>query len=368
MKCCVECFYDKEIRDRIKGLKQVGNCNICEAENVFIYDTEIDYILVDDFVALLDTYKPESMLPTTGYPADRLVLLKNELYNNWNIFNLEPEKIDILIKNICHTKYKEEPELFEEKIGIIELYDKNFLEEYSLLGEHDWEEFVRSIKMNNRFHSNHFNTKVFFEFLDFLKSSYKRDKTFYRARICDGNALSKEELSAPPQKLATAGRVNPEGISYLYLSSDKKTTLSEIRAGLHDYVSLATFKLKEDISVVDLTGINNISAFSGLNFTQHAINKHHLKMINNEIAKPLRRHDSHLDYLPTQYICEYIKTINFKDGTDCSGIKYKSTMNKEGYNLAIFNDDLFECTDITVYDVLELQYVVNPAFEELHKS
>jgi hypothetical protein len=359
MKCCVECFNDIEIKSRISRLKKDGSCNICESENVFIYDTEVDTFLVDDFEALLDTYKPKSVLPT-AFPSDHLRLLKDELFENWNIFNLQSDKIDMLIKGICRTKFHEEPELFQQEIGIIERSDKDYLDNYSLLGEYSWEDFVESIKTQNRFHSKQLNISILYDFLDYLKKPYKKDYIFYRARISDGQGFLKDKMSAPPPGKASAGRVNPEGISYLYLGNDKTTTLNEIRAGLHDFVTIATFKLKEDINVVDLTSIDKISAFSGLNFTQHAINKSNLIKMNNEIAKPLRRQDSHLDYLPTQYICEYIKTIKFKDDSECSGIEYKSTMNKGGYNLAIFDSSLFECIDVNIYDVQELSYVVDP--------
>ncbi|KIL34548.1 hypothetical protein SD71_18915 [Cohnella kolymensis] len=363
MKCCINCFNDTEIKLRITGLNRLGNCNICESVNVFIYDTEIDFDLVDDFVALLDTYRPESVLPT-GFPSDQLNFLRNELLENWDIFNLSSDKIDILIKSICRTKYTEEPELFEQKVGIIEKCDKEYLLNYSILGEFSWEDFAKAIKTENRFHSKHLNITLLFDYLDYLKKAYKKDTIFYRARISDKNGFPNEKMGAPPKGVASAGRVNPEGVSYLYLGNDRTTTLNEVRAGLHDFVTIATFKLSEDINVVDLTRIDKISAFSGLDFTQHAINKPNLVKMNNDISKPLRRQDSHLDYLPTQYISEYIKTIKFKDGTVCCGIEYKSTMNKGGYNLAIFDSSLFECIDVEVYDVQELSYVVDPRIED----
>lgn len=364
MKCCVECFKDKEIKAKILRLKKIGICDFCVSEsgNVHVYETETDSILIDDFDGLLNKYKPESVLPDT-YPTERLKLLKDELYFNWNIFNLDVEKIDLLIKNICHIRYKEEPELFEQKIGIIELCSKNYMEENSLLGIYNWEDFVKSIKAENRFHTNHFKTEVLEIICSYVRKTYKKGTLFYRARISDQDGFLESKMGAPPKELATAGRANPEGISYLYLGSDKTTTLNEIKAGLYDYVTIASFKLKEDISVVDLTGIDDISAFSELDFTQHAINRPHLKKINNEIAKPLRRQDSHLDYLPTQYICDYIKTIRYNGKIEYSGIEYKSSMNKNGYNLAIFDSSLFEFEDKTVYDIKELKYVVEPILE-----
>lgn len=358
MKCCVECFIDIEIKSRITGLKQVGNCNICEAENVFVYDT---HLLSDDFEALLDTYKPESILPDT-FPKELLKLLKDELVENWNIFNLDSDRVDKLIKVICQSKYKEEPKLFEQKIGISQKCDSQYLEQYSLLGKYSWESFAESIKLQNRFHSKQLNTSVFLDFLNYLRKPYKKGSVFYRARISNSSmGYRKEEMFAPQPGQASAGRVNPEGISYLYLGSDKTTTLNEVRAGLHDFVSIATFKLNQDIDVVDLTRIDKISAFSRLNPTQHAVNRTHLVKMSRDIAKPLRRQDSHLEYLPTQYLCEFIKMSRFNDGTECSGIEYGSTMSKEGYNIAIFNSKLFECIEVDVYDVQGLKYTVDPS-------
>jgi hypothetical protein len=362
MKCCVECFKDDEIIAKIKSLQKIGDCDLCNSRNKNVYDTESDADLVDDFEGLINTYSLESVLPD-NYPSERLSLLKDELFNNWDIFRLDAEKINLLLISICKDRYEEEPELFDQRVGIYSFCDDTYMEEHSLLGGYSWEDFVTLIKTENRFHTTNFKTKILDIICSYVKKTYKSGTIFYRARISGKDGFSKAEMEAPPQQLATAGRVNPEGISYLYLGSDKTTTINEIRAGLHDYVSIASFKLKKEISVVDLTRIDAISAFSRLDFTQHAINRPHLKKINSEIAKPLRRQDSHLDYLPTQYICDYIKTIQLNGEREYSGIEYKSTMNKDGFNLAIFDGSLFECENITVYDVQELKYYVEPKFE-----
>ena len=39
-----------------------------------------------------------------------------------------------------------------------------------------------------------------------------------------------------------------------------------------------------------------------------------------------------------------------------NGIEYNSTTNPGGYNLAIFNPDVFECISTSVYDIEKLQY------------
>jgi hypothetical protein len=115
--------------------------------------------------------------------------------------------------------------------------------------------------------------------------------------------------------------------------------------------------LKTDITVVDLRAITEISPFiEGLDYLDHAINKNYLEKLNNEMSKPLRRSDSVLDYVPTQYIADFIKSIEHNGKQEYAGIEYNSTTNPGGYNLAIFNPDLFECISVSVYDIEKLQY------------
>ena len=127
----------------------------------------------------------------------------------------------------------------------------------------------------------------------------------------------------------------------------------EIRAGVYDFVSVGRFELLRDIEVINLANIDRISPFIGINygfdFTQYAMNIEHLRMVAQEIAKPLRN-DNVLDYLPTQYISDFIRSKGY------DGIEYRSTMSKKGTNLAVFDPSIFECTGTSIYDVQSISY------------
>ncbi len=113
----------------------------------------------------------------------------------------------------------------------------------------------------------------------------------------------------------------------------------------------------QDIVVVDLKAIDHISPFiEGFDKLEHAINKEHLNRINMEIGRALRRSDSVLDYIPTQYIADFIKSILHEGKPEYAGIEYNSTINLTGQNLAIFYPELFVCTDVEVYHIEELEY------------
>ncbi|MBK5458049.1 RES family NAD+ phosphorylase [Peribacillus sp. TH27] len=350
MICCDRCFKDLEIKAIIQGINRQGMCETCNKKNVFVYDTDKNNELVDNFNELLDIYTPLSSLPD-NYPREKANLLKDELNDRWQIFNINNEKIYTLVKSICHEKYTEMPELFDSPIGITALYQNDdYLTENSILKNYNWEDFVVEIKNVNRFHTNHINTKVLEMFCEVAIKSYKAGEVLYRARISDEDGYAFDNMGAPPSGKASDGRANPLGISCLYLASDNETTLHEIRASVYDYVTIGKFELLEDIDVVDFIALDKISPFSGINTELHAINKEHLRKISNEIAKPLRRSDSSLDYLPTQYITDFVKSKGHK------GIRYKSTRNEKGYNLAVFNDELFECKEVNVFDVKSIKY------------
>lgn len=361
MICCEKCFEDTEIKNMIKSRLNIGNCDLCGSENVSIYNTEIDTYLTEMLEGFFDIYSSEGEL-TNDFPEKRLNLLKCELKYNWDIFSdkLTESHIEILIKEICKLFFEERPELLIKRVGIAEFVDENYLENNSVVGKYDWDAFIKSIKYKYRFNTDIFKKEIFKDYCNFLEKKIHRNEIMYRARVsADEKGYSNENIGAPPVGLATEGRINPSGMSYLYLSDKKQTTLYEIRAALHDYVTIGTFKLKSDIKVIDLTQIDKISVFSKIDTERQAINREHLQKISEEIARPLRRNDSKLDYLPTQYICDLIKSIrDLNDPTKSAydGILYKSAMVKDSYNLTVFNQDLFECVGTEVHEVNILQY------------
>lgn len=145
------------------------------------------------------------------------------------------------------------------------------------------------------------------------------------------------------------------------MAGDTKTTIHEVRAGAFDYITVGKFELLQDIIVVDLKSIDKISPFiPDLDILELAINKEHLNKINREMGKALRRNDSSLDYVPTQFISDFIKSLSIEDGEKYAGIEYNSTMNNSGFNLAIYYPEYFKCIDTDIYKVESLKYETNP--------
>jgi hypothetical protein len=354
---CEGCFNDIELKSVIRSINKKGDCHICGKSDIFIYDTDTDIQLTDYFDEFINIYTPSSLLPP-NYPKTDLSFLKDELLEKWDIFsnNAKSKAYDILV-SICKDKYDSTPELFDGEVGISELTDSTYLEQNSILRTNSWEDFVNSLKMENRFHTSHINKDILQQFCTYIKKTYKEGQLFYRGRIATEKGYEKTEMGVPSPEKASAGRANAAGIRCLYLSNDIKTTIHEIRAGTFDYVSIGAFELQKDISVADFKAIHKISPFIGdIGFTRSAINREHLKKINDEMAKPLRRNDSLLDYIPTEYISDFIKSITRNEKKEYDGLEYNSTMTFGGYNLAIFYPHLFVCKEVKTYRIDSIEY------------
>lgn len=358
----INCFEDVEIRTIISSIGEKGTCDLTKKEDVYIYDTECvyeDYDLKAYFLEIIDVYTPESLLPS-DFPRDSLKLLEEILVSDWSIFSVSKEAVKQIIVEICKSEYPEDSKIFTEKVGLEKLCDSDFLKRNCLIRESSWEKFTSSIKSINRFHSNHINLellKEFFESSVMQRIIVKGNTEFYRARISDENGYKKDEMGPPPMGLISAGRANSQGIRCLYLSNDEITTIHEIRARDFDYISIGNFKSKRELRIVDLSNLDKISPFSMdvFNVEWFSINMSILKKISREIAKPLRRQDSDLDYLPSQYIADYIKSLGY------DGICYRSTLNKNGVNYAIFDSKKFECIEVHLVHIDSVEYKITIA-------
>jgi len=359
MKFCNHCIVDGELSPIIEGLRQYENyCPLCGKRKVYIYDTDVHSDLIDNFERLLDIYTPETMLPC-NFPDDEKRFLVSELTDRWHIFSnkLTSTEVYKIIRALCAEKYTSMASLFDARVGIAELDDKEYLQEHALLRSNSWDDFVKNVKNHNRFHSNYIELTVLNRYCSFIRKVYKKGTILYRGRISTEDGFPVDQMGAPPSDKVTAGRANSAGIRCLYLANDLDTTIHEIRAGIFDYVSIGKFELTQDIVVVDLKAIDHISPFiEGFDILEHAINKEHLKRINMEIGRTLRRSDSVLDYIPTQYIADFIKSIIREGNPEYAGIEYNSTINLKGQNLAVFYPELFVCTDVEVHHIKELEY------------
>lgn len=355
MNCCEKCFKSKVIVSIIKSLDKKGDCDFCSNSDVYIYELNKDDGLDDKFNELLSVFRIGQELIEYGYSQYDLFSLKNEFEKRWNIFNgLEESKIHMLLDNLLTRKYPDKIEFLNTQVGVIEFINPSFLKENSILKGQRWIDFLKHIKHQNRFHSNFVNYDVLKYFLSRL-TVHIDDDDYFRARISNDKELDVNEIGAPPPRFATAGRANSEGISHLYLGSDTSTVISEIRPSIGDTVYIGKYPVRQELKIVDFRELENIDVFDIEEVTRFAVNLKILNQMNEAISKPVRSGDSKLDYLPTQFIVDYIKSLNETESAGYDGIIFGSTIS-EGHNLMLFKPERLTCTKIEKRVIESLSY------------
>lgn len=334
MYCCSNCFNHQEIKLIIEEIaNKKGNCDFCGKESCLVVDPRE---IVESFQSVINLYE----VSTKGE-----YLLHKIIQVEWNIFNLEDNKINSLLQTIFSDEKSICADIFTEKV-----INKTCNHQVSLGIVTQWDSLKKEIVEKNRFFlENVIDLNLLKKYLTAKVKTYKRGDVFYRGRISKQSGFKIHEMGKPPVEKATSGRANPIGIAYLYLSSNKETTLYETRATYLDYVTIGIFHLKKDINLIKLRTVGISSPFEE-NLNEKLIYQPFLKSLEKDLSRPLRRYDTELDYLPTQYLCEYIKSIGY------DGVEYGSAMIKGGINIAVFDDSNFECLTNEVFEIKNITF------------
>lgn len=165
------------------------------------------------------------------------------------------------------------------------------------------------------------------QIVDAVSAAREREKPFL--------GFSKENCDAPPTQYSKAGRANPKGIRYLYAAIDEKTAVMEMKPQLGQQYNICKIEIFEEAKLFDFTYVpTDIKENEYLTSVT-------LSSISREFSKP-NFGDSE-EYIPTQYLCEYIKEMGF------DGIRFKSAVSEDGINIVLFNVD----NSNRVYDIIE---------------
>jgi hypothetical protein len=201
----------------------------------------------------------------------------------------------------------------------------------------DYQKFEEDLRHKNRFFVNS-------KFVDSLKESIMlntgklvKGTILFRARIHEVKdpkdvPFSAKDMFNPRPEDAKRGRANPDGISYLYLSSDVETCIKEVAPRYNDVITVGEFHLHRDINLIDLTKSFPIHPSNYITTLNHC-----LRLAFSQ-SPPATRPE--IEYLPYQFICELIKNENN------DGVLYISCYDKEiltnSYNIVLFDSSLAE--------------------------
>lgn len=218
-----------------------------------------------------------------------------------------------------------------------------------------WEDVKAEVKTNTRFFCHMESIVDVLNAFDIESDSLMlfKDEKFFRARVHhkEEPTFSVDEMGCPPTpEQATPGRANPNGIRYLYLCCDDETPFYEVRPYYLDRVDIGEFMIVEDnVKIVDFT--ERVNLFNVFNdegedsFKEKVKRRVLFDSISKDLSKPLRSFDTELEYVPTQYVCEYFKNI----GAD--GIMFASSVRREGKNLVLFHPEKARGVAVHPYEV-----------------
>lgn len=330
-RCCAECFDDRFLRKNIiPTLNPIrGTCSFCGSPDVSLVEP---HQLADYFELLVNAYSPD--------PNGKL--LAEWMKEDWQLFN-HPRM------DIAHAK-----ELLSEILDDGDIARIKFSPSTVFKGEIliHWETLREEMMYRNRwFLDRPIDRDRLKELLGHLPADDLPAK-WYRARIrTDDSNYPIEKMGAPPKQLAMHGRANPPGIPYLYLGSLPETAAAELRPHTGEIVCVADFAITGIIKAVDLRNPRKlVSPFllgdAGA-ISQLRVDIPFLERLGEELTRPVLPQRAAIDYIPSQYLCEFIKICGY------DGVIYRSSVS-DGINLALFDPARAVGGAVSNYEILRV--------------
>lgn len=218
-----------------------------------------------------------------------------------------------------------------------------------------WNEFKEIALFEARYYLKHKVLEILSNYITKNTITIEEGEIFYRARIIDDKALkdhmvyqcyglpdgerlnikyhsksnpfrrlSKEASFVPPKEIyIKEGRANPKYVRCLYMAESPVTALFEVRPLISDSVNIAQIKVNQKLKVADITIDLNMNYHKDAEFELCIMN-----MIQGAFSKPTNNPD---DYIPSQIISEYLKSIGYE------GIRFNSSLHQDGVNLTVYN-------------------------------
>ncbi len=150
-------------------------------------------------------------------------------------------------------------------------------------------------------------------------------------------------LGAPPVQYAQANRMSPAGIAMFYGAFDVATCLAEIT----DYdkktssVSYGLFTNQVSLRLIDFSLPLTSPSIFNPDYSEKAKRlREGAIFLNNfirDLQQPIEKKDPHIEYVPTQVVCEYLRFMY--EGGQIDGLAYDSVKNPGGKCIVLFIDN-----------------------------
>lgn len=192
-------------------------------------------------------------------------------------------------------------------------------------------------------------------------------ETYFRCRIGTANKWNRHSsgwtaeifhepyqdaaLGAPPPPLATSGRLNREGVAFLYLASDQHTAAAEVRPHPGHRLSVGRYRAVRDLRIAAFE--SDIAEFCGSEADLDLF--HFIHSMDQTMARPVLPGATGR-YTITQLIADGLRRNGF------DGVSFRSSV-ADGQNLCVFRPETFAYVEgsATVVAVRGLTYTLESA-------
>ena len=147
----------------------------------------------------------------------------------------------------------------------------------------------------------------------------------------DGNTLfglNEYESKEPPLHTSKGGRSNIAGASYLYVSKDKYTAISECKPLKEGFVSVAEFQTGREMTFFNLCDNDRVDELKEVEEKEYYLVSRLIELLMRAFYSAV--YDSETGYKVSQYITELVRKFGY------DGIAYRSHITN-GKNYTIFN-------------------------------
>jgi hypothetical protein len=323
-RVCVDCLIDpglKKFFRKRSGTQGVHTCSYCKKGTMTIEVKELQRYLVTYFTNRFDDAHSE--LPLSDHEDGELYYGKQ----------YEPEEaLELLVSNSVAPSLQDD---LQDNLLQAELYcDYDWaslppLRQWQLR----WKEFNEVIRHRARFFfmdipdlqedRNHDepDPKTFFGAIMVALdradafSILPENSTIHRGRPGKPDEVISgfDTLTSPPSEWAATNRFSPAGIPMFYGAENKTTVVEEIAPKAENKVVIGEFITKRPLALIDFTNAQLAEGRFDPDWTSDYHVSDFLEGFLGEIRKPIERDGKeHVEYIPTQIICEFFRFFGSK--------------------------------------------------------
>lgn len=343
---CSKCLKDRALL-KVVALRGMGVdlCEVCGATNVVALSSE-DAELKSKVRSLIRFHYSEWHYNTHlgGDGLESLFYAKNPITNYYDGWN--DEKYEESVLEFIEPAY----EKYDEGISLFSGYDEDGQQNPPLVAlKNEDSAYLLSLKRKsdseNYFLVEQTAAAILSPGIPNIEGKLDAGVRLFRTRIgYDARATPlmgwgderhyrpfvESDLSSPPPVVASGGRMNRQGVAFLYMATDSDTAIAETRPHPGHFCSVGEFEASRALRVADLSAIEVTDfASSDKRLDEFLL----LKTLDGLFSMPVTP-EGRSSYHFTQLLADCIRQLGF------DAVRYRSSVGK-GSNVVVFDPSVF---------------------------